>query len=263
MKTLHKIRQLLINGPRYGIVVFAKLLYSYIQGTKATPIKTYLPAELASKLQAGTSLIRLGDGEAMLMTGRDIHYQITSPALCTDLRLILEKQNPPYILALPSEALTASDAVLRQRNRFRIWRLFRCFAQVRLSTTETYADAHSFYRQEYLQVLLPTILKNKQVICVSRKDTLDSILKNYLEKFATSVTFIESPSRDSYESIDSLANKINSTLTDYKQAPLLLLAAGPASKVLAYRFSEKGIQSIDIGHGLEIVGRDLDYSDKI
>jgi Glycosyltransferase GT-D fold len=263
MTTLRNALLFLINGPRYDLPVFLSYWLSFIFGTNSQKLTVYTPEELTSILSEGHSIIRLGDGEAMLMTGRSIHYQKTSPALKADLRLVIKNVMPPYILAVPIEALTSTDSTLREKGRLRIWRLFRCFAEKRLALTDSYADAHSFYRQEYLQTLLPKVLTNKHIICISKKSTLDNTLRTYLEQFSLSVTFIESPTQNSYENISTLTEKIASEIRLAKTTPVLLLSAGPASKILAYQFAQKNIQCLDIGHGLEIVGRDMDYSDKI
>ena len=265
MSVAQKVFQLLCRGPIYDLPVFIQYLFSYAFGTKSMSIKLVGEEQLLVSLQSGKSIIRIGDGEAMLMTGRDIHYQKTSWSLRTILRTVLDSysSSSPYILSLPVEGLTSSEGELKTKNRLKIWRLFRSFAALRINREAAYADAHSFYYQEFITKHLPSLLKDKNIICLTKKATYDSTLFGYLQTHAQSVHFIPSPERDAYFEIEELQKAINASLLLQAGSPLLLLAAGPASKALAYKYSSQGVQCIDIGHGIEIVGRDIDYANKV
>lgn len=264
MNTLRNVLSFIFRGPQYDFTVFIRYISSFLLGTKNQKLNLYTPEELQERLVRGQSIIRLGDGEAMLMTGRNIYYQKTSPALKDGLRLIINNYaTSTYLLALPVEALISSDDTLRQKGRLRTWRLFRCFAEQRIDFSLRYADAHSFYRQDYLQIALPQILSGKHIFCVTKKVMHDVILRDYLKQHAVAITFIETPAENAYEHIGTLIEKITFEVSKTQATPLLLLSAGPASKALALHFIKRNIQCLDIGHGLEIVGRKIDYSNKI
>lgn len=264
MKNLGQLFTFLMRGPFYDFRVFYSYIASFLFGSAKSDFKIYSEVALSDKLKNGQSLIRFGDGEVMIMLGRDIHYQQSSRLLSKDLRMIINTPNKKSpILAIPVEAVLLTDEELRRKKRFRIWRLFRCFAKIRFDFSKYYADAHCFYRQSYLQSLLPQLLPNKHVICVTKKETLDTILESYLKRFSPAVTLIEGPNENAYESSSLIESKIWGKIKESNLVPLIIFSIGPASKVLAHRFAMEGIQSLDIGHGLEIVGRDMDYSEKI
>lgn len=265
MSVAQKVFQLVCKGPIYDFRVWVQYLLSFALGTKSVSVKIINEGELLTALQSGKSIIRIGDGEAMLMTGRDIHYQKTSWQLRTVLRSILDRysSSSPYILSLPVDGLTASAEELRTKGRLRIWRLFRSFASLRINREVPYADAHSFYYQEFITKHLPTLLKDRNLICLTKSATYDNTLAEYLKTNTKSVHFIPTPERDAYFKIEELQKAIDAALLLQTGSPLLLLAAGPASKALAYMYGSQGVQCIDIGHGIEIVGRDTDYANKV
>lgn len=265
MSVAQKVFQLACKGPIYDLRVCIQYLLSFAFGTKSVAVKILNEDELLTSLKAGKSIIRIGDGEAMLMTGRDIHYQKTSWQLRTILRAILDtySNSSPYILSLPVDGLTASAQELKTKGRLRIWRLFRSFASLRINREVPYADAHSFYYQEFITKHLPSLLKDKSIICLTKNVTYDTTLAEYLKANAKSVHFIPTPERDAYFKIDELQKAIDAALLLQPGSPLLLLAAGPASKALAYIYGNQGVQCIDIGHGIEIVGRGTDYANKV
>lgn len=265
MSVAQKVFQLVCRGPIYDLPVFIQYLLSFAFGTKPMNVKILDEKTLLTNLISGKSIIRIGDGEAMLMTGRDIHYQKTSWQLRTILRTILDtySSSSPYILSLPVDGLTTTDAELKTKGRLRIWRLFRNFASLRIHKEVPYADAHSFYYQEFVTKHLPSLLKDKNLICLTKNATYDTTLAEYLKANSKSVHFIPTPERDAYFKLEELQKAINAALLLQAGSPLLLLAAGPASKALAYIYSSQGVQCFDIGHGIEIVGRDTDYANKV
>ena len=74
--------------------------------------------------------------------------------------------------------------------------------------------------------------------------------KNQLVKIADkcNVEFIEVPSENSYDKIDSIYDKIIQKLNSSKMEYTILISAGPMAKVLVYRLAKVGIVSYDTGH---------------
>lgn len=240
---------------------------SYIFGTKPTPIKIISPEDLITTISKGKSLIRFGDGEALIMTGRDIYYQPTSKKLNKIFRKIIAHydEQAPFVLCLPTVELSETSASLKARERYRIWRLFRVFFPLRMRNDLAYGDYVTFYRGQAFEKVLSPYIKDKHLICVANTKTLDETLQELLTQKSKQASFVFAPSVNAYQAEEKIKADIDLALQKTKPdtKPLILLAIGPASKALAFEYCQQGIQSLDIGHGMEIIGRNFDYSDKI
>ncbi|PIZ66780.1 hypothetical protein COU87_01045 [Candidatus Roizmanbacteria bacterium CG10_big_fil_rev_8_21_14_0_10_39_12] len=266
-KLVKKITTFIIYGLIYDPRVFFGLITSYIIGTNPTVVKFFLRQDLLSVLMSGKSLIRFGDGEVMLMTGRDIYYQTTSLNLKNKLRTIIKNftAKSSYILSIPTDAITAETDELKAKGRYRIWHLFRVFFALRMDNKMTYADAHLFYHQStYVDLIKPLIL-DREIICISKAETQNKNFLDTLKQTASSVSSVITPATESFSQYTSLFEQILNLIKILPQPKkcLLLISAGPAGKVLAYHFAELGIQCLDLGHGMEIIGQNKDYSDRI
>lgn len=265
--TIIKIYKFLIQSFFYDPKVYFYSMASYIFGTQPTPIKIISPEDLVMAISRGKSLIRFGDGEALIMTGRDIYYQPTSRKLNRIFRQIISHYNEqaPFVFCLPTVELAETSVSLKSRERYRIWRLFRVFFPLRMRTDLAYGDYVTFYRGQAFEKVLSPYIKDKHLICVANTKTLDKTLQKLLTQKSKQASFVFAPSVDAYQAEEKIKADINLALqkTEPYTKPLILLAIGPASKALAFEYCQRGIQSLDIGHGMEIIGRNFDYSDKI
>jgi len=263
---IKKAYQFIVGGMKNDLKVFLLYLLSFVSGSRSSIIKTIDENRLKELVKSGQSLIRLGDGEAMLMMGRDIHYQSSSNELTKKLRQIVSSYNgdTAYCLGIPTDQVESSQDKLKAQDRLRIWRLFRVFFKHRFHTKEGYYSAVLFYHHGVFEKIITPSLQNKNLICVSRQGVLDETLLSYLRKFTTNVDSVVVPDKESYSVIDETKKQISEKIKQHPElTPIILLAAGPASKIIAYDFTKLGIQALDIGLGMEIIGRDLDYSNRI
>jgi hypothetical protein len=265
--TITKIYKFLIQSFFYDPTVYFYSMASYFFGTKPTPVKIISPEDLVKAISHGKSLIRFGDGEALLMTGRDIYYHPTSRKLNRVFRQIIASYNEQvsFVLCLPTVELAETSTSLKARGRYRIWRLFRVFFPLRMRTDYAYGDYVTFYRGQAFEKVLSPYIKDKHLICVANTKTLDNTLQELLTKKSKQTSFVFAPSHNAYQGEEKIKADINLALRKTKPntKPLILLAIGPASKALAFEYCQQDIQSLDIGHGMEIIGRSFDYSDKI
>lgn len=262
----YKIYQLVINGFIYDRYATFLYLISFFKPTKPLEVVEFPDTELLEMISSGKSLIRFGDGEAMLMTGRDIHYQKTSRTLSNSLRLIVDSysDDSPYIIGIPAYALRKEEEELKKENRLRIWRLFRVFFKLRFPNNLKYYCLVYFYRKGNFENKVAPLLKDRNVICVANPKVLDTTLQSYLATYFKTADFVFSPPQDAYSEKNNLMNEINNHLNKYQTDNCtILLATGPASKVIAHEYALRGIQAIDVGHGMEIIGRGADYTDRI
>jgi hypothetical protein len=256
----------IISSLRFEPAVFIRYCLGFIIETPAQSVLSIPTDTLATQLQTGKSLIRIGDGEAMLLMGRSIHYQIFNPKLRASLHEIITSYSASssYILAIPIFAITEPAITLRARGRLRIWRLFRAMYVRKFDMTQAYADAVIFYQRDNFSKTVEPLLRNHHVIVVSKEENLTSELQSYMNKTAHSWQFITAPARNAYNDSISIQKSIDQAINKKLDSKtLLLFAAGPASKALALHYIKDAIQCIDIGHGLEILGRNDDYSDRL
>lgn len=261
-----EISQKIFLSLKYEPRVFFHFCLSFILGLpKYENLVTLDSATLKNRLLAGHSIIRLGDGEAMLLTGRSIHYQKFSPELRRQLLTIIENyhKDSKYILAIPLFALTESAKSLNSRKRLRIWRLFRNLFKIKFSSKLPYADAVMFYHKgTFEEYILPAVL-GKNIILLTKAENYNTSLQNYFKDNDLEVDFIPTPSQDTFTEIAEISKRVKSALVASTRPSVLLIASGPAAKALAYQFTEDGIQCIDLGHGIEIISQKDDYASRL
>lgn len=262
---LYKYVTTSLQSIRYEPTVFFYLLLSYLKTTPQQIITSYTEHELLDLFKDGKSLIRVGDGEAMLLMGRSIHYQKFTPELRSLLKKIITTytDSNPYILAIPLFALTETEKVLQTRGRARIWRLFRVVFPL-LFPCAKYADAVMFYRHGPFERLITPIINQRHVIVVTNKNNCTDSLLSTLSKSASLVNTVITPNHDAYEKIPDILSHINVLVAKHTNlTPIVLVAAGPAGKIITHDLAQTGVQCLDIGHGIEIIGKDKDYAERL
>ncbi len=246
--------------------VFFYYCLSYIWAIKIPQLQTLSDTQLSEELKSGKSLIRVGDGEAMISMGRSVHYQDFHSELQFDIKSIIKSYSPdsPYILAVPFFAIQNSPTELRAKKRFRIWRLFRAFFKIRFNHAVGYADAVMFYHSNAFADTLAAHLRGKKVILVTKQDNMTLELKKALALLSDNITYIVSPTTNAYNTISKTIQLIDTACGNTLPEKLVILVAiGPAAKSLTYHYAKKSYQALDIGHGIEIIGQTKDYSDRL
>ena len=214
---------------------------------------------LQRAIKNGKSLIRVGDGEAMLLTGRSLHFQRYHPALRLGLISMISSYSSQskYILAVPHFALEDTFETLKIKGRARIWRLFRILFK-KFPKDASYADAVSFYYKDSFIGIINSLPQTHELIILSKEENNTTELKQFLNEHHPKYCFFNTPQQNAFTVIDAFKSTI---LERSKQHPLIVITAmGPAGKVLAYQLCEESIQCIDLGHGIEILGKKEDYS---
>lgn len=261
-----KIYQFFFNGFRLEPIILLRFLLSFVTGTKPITVPSYAEEELLNAVASGKSIIRMGDGEVMLLMGRDIHFQPYSPALKTTLHHIIAdySADAPYVIGAPIDQLAATDQELKYKERMRIWRLFRIYFPLRFPQKVKYCSLVLFYHQNTFEHKIAEVLKNRHVICVGNEKVLDEKLRSYFTTNFPQASFVTAPGYDAFSEFDSITQEIETALTTHPTlSPTILIAIGPASKAIAYTFAKRGVQTLDIGHGMEIISRDINYASRI
>ncbi|MCB9810527.1 MAG: DUF1792 domain-containing protein [Candidatus Nomurabacteria bacterium] len=259
---MKKLITTIVNGIRYEPVAFFHYCLSFLIYPHSVDFHKKTPTELKDDLKKGKSLIRVGDGEAMLLMGRSIHFQTFDNKLRSDLKQIVTEYNPDsnYVLAVPHFALTEPFPSLKKRSRNKIWRLFRVLFKRLFNNQSAYADAVMFYHKGVFESTILPIISDKKVLVLAM-DSVQKPLTKYFNKHSIDFSFVPVPISNAFFSVTYLMEQVKN-LAKNKNATVLI-AAGPAGKVLAYRVLEHNIQCIDIGHGIEILGQEEDYSSRL
>jgi hypothetical protein len=255
IKTLKFIKNYFLNDPIF-VFIYG---FRYFQGNYKVSPKFFTQNEVVENIiNKRKSYIRLGDGEVALIKMLSIHFQKADKDLSKKLKNLILKynENSKYILAIPERYIVKTNRELKEMsnievNMFRCWLPFKIAFEEYFSKKEKYADAHSFYVKGFFENNLSPYLKNKKIIVATNINNIN-LQKNGLEKVFKEIFWIETKAENSFSEYEKYIKQIESII-DKKDLNdfVLLLSTGPTSKVLAFYFAEKGLQSLDIGHGFE------------
>lgn len=238
------------------ILIWVDVLFSFLAtffGVKAN-IKT--PEETVEEINKGKSLIRFGDGEFGIYRGKDIHYQIWSPELKESFEKIKadfenKKDACPYILAVPKRFMTAKGTELAKKRVYvSSWSQSRYDFKKNFKRDLPYGDSFLFEKGNkgiYSKIWTAEACP-QNIIFVHNNEQYPQYFKDTYKK---NTVFVKCPSRDSFESIDTIEKEIREEIQKNnwdKNQVMLTISAGPAGKVLVYKFSKEGYQCIDAGH---------------
>jgi Glycosyltransferase GT-D fold len=258
-KSVNFIKKYLFIDPQF-VFLYAR---AYFKDDDKIDVKTLSEGETVANITAGKSFIRLGDGEMALIKMIDIHFQKAEKALAKDLKeIVLEyKQESKYILAIPTRYINKTNKELKEIGLFRCWLTLKAAYKIFFPKDIPCADAHAFYVSGFFEDNLTDFLKTKKILVITKKSDSESFKKNTADIYKD-VKYIEGPSENAFEKLSDIKMKIDSILEQEKREDIVILVAiGPASKVLAYEYSRLGIQVLDIGHGMEYLytGKALDH----
>lgn len=236
--------------------IWIRVLSCFLRSFFGCPDCILSSEDTVEQLIARKSLIRYGDGEFGLYHQKDIHYQKWSPELQRIFEVIKNEyevnyKNCPYLLAVPKKFMTVSGfKLMKKRVYVSSWSESRYDFKKNFRHDIPYADAFLFEKDN--KDIYSEIWKSKrcpeQVIFVHNSE---KYAKLFADTFEKKVTFIACPSRDAFEVVDELEQKIQEVIrkNDWHAGDFMItVSAGPAGKVLVYRLSKCGFWCIDAGH---------------
>lgn len=195
------------------------------------------------------SLLRLGDGEFIIMSGGSIHYQKADEELQKKLANVVNAyiDNPEqcnYSVCMPKQFLECSGLSLsRKRVWVSSWAKTRYMFKKNYDKELTYGDAFLFANGN--SEIYSKLWENEQKVVFLHNNKVYA--EQFKEKYNVETTFIQVPDRDAFSHYEMLYNKITDTVQD-KENTIVLISAGPAAKILVPLLSEKNIWAIDTGH---------------
>lgn len=199
------------------------------------------------------SICRFGDGEFMLMYGRDIKFQEHSTKLGNELKSIIKLNNPSLLIGLP-DTFEYNQNYTATTNEY--W--YRTMAHYKYKiiklTSNDSVYGNALISRPYMNwndkngsgnrfKELFRIWEDKEILIVEGAGTKMGVDNDIFSR-TKSVRRIITPSENAYEKIDRIMNSI---LNNY-HGNLILVACGPTASIIVYRLSILNIRAIDLGH---------------
>lgn len=253
-RAIRFVQRNVLRDPGYML----EYAWRYFDNDFRVQAKFLTTEELVAYLEAGKSLIRVNDGEIYLTHYGNIYYQDFRPRLREYILKIIDEydvENGPYLIGLPEDYLGMPNREIRAKQMMRIWLPVKMAFRNRFRKDEPYFDAHLFYKSGAFERVLEKILKSHKVILVTNEANKQMMLEAGIEKHLD-VTFVLCPAKNSFDEFDAVLQNTLALIPKGQEGKYrALLAAGPASKALAYELSKRGIVSYDLGRGIEAVYR--------
>ncbi|WKA57817.1 GT-D fold domain-containing glycosyltransferase [Planococcus shenhongbingii] len=236
----------------YRIKIWLKTIYYFVFSLKCNNTALLMNGNDTVKevLKNKKSIIRFGDGEFNILSGKSIAYQMYSKELHEELERIiknyLKEDEATYKLCLPTDFLKKSGFyLLKKRIYISSWSYTRYIFKKKYDENVSYGDAFLFAKgnEEIYKKLWITA---KNVIFIHNNEKY----ANYFEqKYGINTKFIEIPKKNAFEEREKIYNKINIALREVdKEKLIIIVSAGPLGKILVENLSNIGLVVYDTGH---------------
>ena len=237
-------------------VAYAAYLFRiHVLGNKDAPKVLSLHGTLDLILKDNLSVIRLGDGEMSIMGKSDLGFQKSNGNLARQLEEIIRVNLKGLLICVPGTFSNLDDFsgvafwfALHHQFRYRHdWLTL-------LSPTQVYGDTqitrpYLAYKQslrkksgEIFRKLF-SIWSGRHVLLIEGSKSRVGV-GNDMFKDAASVSRILGPAENAYDRYREILSEALKASKDR----IILLALGPAAKILAYELFSAGYRVIDIGH---------------
>lgn len=230
---------------------------------KIYAVKILSAKETFDWIQKGYSIIRFGDGELRLMLQvGDTGFQKRDSQLEKDLKEIYFsycnlESNKNFILCLPGAFSCCKREYEMTKEASYWWFVFsyKYFRKLKsvfsVGRDKVFGEAfitrpfnstqNVKFASEVFDEFKKTI-RNKNILIIEGRLTRFGLGNDLLEE-AKSVRRILGPEVDAYGRVEEIYRRAKSETCD-----ILLIALGPAAKILAYKLTIKGFICIDVGH---------------
>lgn len=238
------------------ILIWLRVLRAYILTFSGVKCKILDAEQTVNEILSGKSLIRFGDGEFGIYSGRDIHYQPYSNELRKEFDAIkqdfeIDGVNCRYILAVPKKYMQCSGLELgNKRVLVSSWSDSRLFFKKNFNRELIYGDSFLFEkRNKHIYSKLWTQSEDKRKILFIHNNP--EYAESFGKAYNRDVIFYQCPSYDSFRFIDTMLSDIILKIAGHqlnREDVQIVISAGPAGKVLVFHLSKAGYQCIDAGH---------------
>lgn len=208
----------------------------------------------------GYSMIRFGDGEFEIMAGYErAVFQKYDPILAEKLKRVVQSEEEKLLIAIANNYGNLEEYTDNVADGIRLYMndRVRKFHQEILKKDKTYYDAYMFkcympYRDKESTPQRVDMIKkiwNKRDLVIIEGDKTRTGYGNDLFDNAGDVQRLLAPTQNAFLVYDQILEHALKIEKD----KLILMALGPAGKVLAYDLVKSGYQVVDIGQ------IDMDY----
>lgn len=238
------------------LLIWYRVLYSLFSTFFGVRCNVLSAKESVKKINSGKSFIRFGDGEFGIYQGHGVHYQEYSDELRNEFLKIKNTfehsgENCPFLLAVPKRYMQCSGITLcKKRVLVSSWAESRRYFKKNFDRTLIYGDAFLFElnNKEIYKDLWNEKSEKKTIIFVHNNI---KYAKAFANTYNYNVEFVPCAVKNSYCILDSIVDNIFSVIKKNnlnKNNVQMVISAGPAGKILAYRLAMQGYHCIDAGH---------------
>lgn len=257
-RIINFLKRYLLKHPIYVITYICTY---YLNGF-AFDEHFYTKEEIKNLILNGKSIIRLGDGEINLLLDLKNHYHKFSPKLKNMMREIIlgYSSDSTYILSIP-KFINFRNEELKKIGKLNVWMPLKAMFFLIFPKKVSYMDAHNFYYDNYFEEVIAPIIKDKKVILITKKETIEKERNSNLVPWKY-VSFIETPEENAIDSYEEIKKSLDKELLNSKKEEVILLVAmGPIGKYLIFEYGNMGYQGIDIGVAIENIftGKSIQY----
>ncbi|MFT7086877.1 MAG: glycosyltransferase family protein [Rickettsiales bacterium] len=246
-----------LDGMKYELV-------DDLKNVKIPNIKT--PLETIEYLvNNNVSFCRYGDGEFLIMEGKDIAFQKYHHQLAEKLNEVFISDEKNILIGI-NYSWYHSVAHLRGfvKDFMRIWvgknrgKLTAiCDSEKKYwdaGCTQLYAICEEFDFDDYFTKVMQ-IWKGRDVVIICGKNIFDKIKFNIFN-CSSSVEYQYAPNRNAFEEYDQILEQA----LKIDKNKLVIIILGPTATILAYNLAKLGYKALDFGH----IAKDYDcYRHKI
>lgn len=207
------------------------------------------------------SLARFGDGEILIIGGKDIPFQQYDKKLATRMRDILLNTNDGLMVGInywyfyPKYNPTASDfnrdfALFSMSKARKELMAYLDFAQTYCDAGFTGIRAQKTKQNDDFFKKIRTIWNKREIVLVGCREAHQKMQYDLFDN-ASEKRWIYVPNINAFSEYDNILKKIKK----FPKDTIIILMAGPTSKVLAYDLTSAGYRALDLGH----VAKSYDY----
>lgn len=203
------------------------------------------------------SVSRFGDGEMIVMTGGSIGYCHENAILSKRLKEVLSEPLTNHIVCVPRMLISLKGLT---KNAKAFWREllgaeYPLWARY-LHKSDIYGDSFisrfyiGFQKKALAEATVAAWRKiwNDKVCMIVEGVNTRIGMGNDLMSNAKSIKRILCPPTDAFDKYDEILNAVINAVREINEDFVVLVALGPAAKILSYDLSKAGIQAIDCGH---------------
>lgn len=232
----------------------AIVYFLYEKGVLHNRIQVHTVDETIDELlHTGRSMVRFGDGEIVMIKGKNLMLQKASPEIAAGLSEILRYAEDDLIVTIPGIFKTLSDHRKASRQFWKDHLLFcrktyekycnpgRIYYNTFVSRCYYYLEDQSGVGKQFAKIR--KIWENKDVVIVEGERTHNGV-GNDLFDTARSIERIICPPSDAYGAISAIMD----ACTEYEKDRLFVLSVGVAAKFLTVELFRRGYRALDIGN---------------